>query len=225
LSRTNFDYLELRMITDEQKGYIQHLSGSIELPEDGSLIKTAYNHLVRSQGASGSTQSSIEDFSFAKEAQGVSLIGLSDSIGVTLPHPSSSLPYLTEGGEAKIYFDRSHVVKLNSGVFYQDWIDFLCSVLVHNCLFPVTQYDLLGFCKGEKEVAAVLSQVYVRCDQATFLPLVEEYLSGMGFLRERRNDYYHSGLNLVLEDMHDENVLIREGYLFFIDTVFYFRDQ
>jgi len=42
-----------------------------------------------------------------------------------------------------------------------------------------------------------------------------------GFENTRRQDYYNKEFGLVLEDMHDENVIAGQGVLFFIDTVFY----
>ncbi len=42
-----------------------------------------------------------------------------------------------------------------------------------------------------------------------------------GFVNTRRNDYLHTELGLILEDMHDENVIVNSETLFFIDTVFY----
>ncbi len=37
----------------------------------------------------------------------------------------------------------------------------------------------------------------------------------------KRQDYYNQEFGLVLEDMHDENVIAKGDVLFFIDTVFY----
>lgn len=42
-----------------------------------------------------------------------------------------------------------------------------------------------------------------------------------GFTNIRRNDYYNKELGILLEDLHDENVLTHDNFLFFIDTVFY----
>jgi hypothetical protein len=50
---------------------------------------------------------------------------------------------------------------------------------------------------------------------------IREFLSFNGFENYRRNDYVHRELGLILEDMHDENVLVNSDILFFIDTVFY----
>ena len=38
------------------------------------------------------------------------------------------------------------------------------------------------------------------------------------------NDYYNPELGIILEDLHDENVLFRNGIYHFIDTVFYTTD-
>lgn len=35
------------------------------------------------------------------------------------------------------------------------------------------------------------------------------------------NDYYHPQLKIIIEDLHDENVLKNDNILFFIDTVNY----
>jgi hypothetical protein len=42
-----------------------------------------------------------------------------------------------------------------------------------------------------------------------------------GFENTRNHDYFHPDLGIILEDLHDENVLTQDGILYFIDTVFY----
>jgi hypothetical protein len=39
------------------------------------------------------------------------------------------------------------------------------------------------------------------------------------------NDYYNSSLGIILEDLHDENVITQKGVLYFIDTVFYIKPE
>ena len=46
-----------------------------------------------------------------------------------------------------------------------------------------------------------------------------------GFLNQRNNDYYNPDLGIILEDLHDENVLTENEVLQFIDTVFYITDN
>ncbi|MBX9779598.1 MAG: hypothetical protein K2X26_04595 [Chitinophagaceae bacterium] len=62
---------------------------------------------------------------------------------------------------------------------------------MHNVLFPDTAYELIGFIEIN------------------------------GFTNTKGNDYIHKELGLILEDMHDENVLMMDDLLFFINTVFF----
>jgi len=49
---------------------------------------------------------------------------------------------------------------------------------------------------------------------------VKLFLSSNGFVNHRNNDYFNAELGIILEDLHDENVLTQNGVLHFIDTVF-----
>lgn len=44
-----------------------------------------------------------------------------------------------------------------------------------------------------------------------------------GFINTRNHDYYNANLDIILEDLHDENVLTQDEILYFIDTVFYIK--
>lgn len=46
-----------------------------------------------------------------------------------------------------------------------------------------------------------------------------------GFQNNRNNDYIHKDLGIILEDLHDENVLTKNDILYFIDTVFYLTND
>lgn len=46
-----------------------------------------------------------------------------------------------------------------------------------------------------------------------------------GFVNTKNNDYHHPDLGIILEDLHDENVLTKGGVLQFVDTVFYITDK
>ncbi|MBP8851149.1 MAG: hypothetical protein KBG80_11415 [Breznakibacter sp.] len=54
---------------------------------------------------------------------------------------------------------------------------------------------------------------------------MKEFLSNNGFLNTKNNDYYNPQLGLILEDLHDENVLTANDILYFIDTVFYIKPE
>ena len=49
------------------------------------------------------------------------------------------------------------------------------------------------------------------------------FMRANGFVNTRRQDYHHPDLGIIIEDLHDENVLSSKGLLYFIDTVFYIK--
>lgn len=97
-------------------------------------------------------------------------------------------------------------------------------MLLHNYFFPDTAYNLIGFTKENDVIYAVVQQSYVSINDSTDLEKVKEFLTLNGFQNKRNNDYYNPDLGIILEDLHDENVLTRNGVLYFIDTVFYLTE-
>lgn len=95
------------------------------------------------------------------------------------------------------------------------------SILLHNLIFPNTAYTLKGFIKEKDVLHAVIKQAFIVADGQAEMDNIKNYLAYNGFANTRRNDYHHKELGLILEDMHDENVLVNSNTLFFIDTVFY----
>ena len=80
---------------------------------------------------------------------------------------------------------------------------------------------MIGFSKRGEDLQAVLKQAFVISDAPVDLTAVKDFLEFNGFMNTRRNDYYNKELGLILEDIHDENVIMNSGIMFFIDTVFY----
>ena len=96
-------------------------------------------------------------------------------------------------------------------------------MLLHNYFFSDTAYKLLGFFENENIVYTVVEQHFVNATEKTDLHFVEQFMTINGFLKTRNNDYFNPELNIILEDLHDENVLTNNGILYFIDTVFYIK--
>jgi hypothetical protein len=94
-------------------------------------------------------------------------------------------------------------------------------VVIHNLLFPKTAYLFLGFAETNGNLQAVLKQPFLTSDAPVDLSDVKELLAYNGFENRKRNDYFNSELGIILEDMHDENIISYSNTLFFIDTVFY----
>ncbi len=70
-----------------------------------------------------------------------------------------------------------------------------------------------------------MKQPYIEITEETKIESVQKFLNGNGFLLKRNNDYFNPTLGLILEDLHDENVLTNNGILFFVDTVFYLENS
>ena len=133
--------------------------------------------------------------------------------------------YVSEGAEQKVYLkDTENVLKLNDSIYYNSWKDYLYNLLLHNYFFPDTAYDLIGFTKDNDILYAVVQQSYVSITANTDLNQVKEFLTLNGFENNRNNDYINPELGIILEDLHDENVLTRNEVLYFIDTVFYLTE-
>ncbi len=130
--------------------------------------------------------------------------------------------YVSEGAEQRVYLkDSDHVLKLNDAIYYSYWTDYFYNLLLHNFFFPDTAYELIGFTKEKENLYAVVKQSFVTITQETDLNRVKAFLGANGFVNNRNNDYINSDLGIILEDLHDENVLTKNDILYFIDTVFY----
>lgn len=133
--------------------------------------------------------------------------------------------FVAEGAEQKVYIKDEHtVLKLNDSIYYLSWLDYFHNLLLHNHFFSDTSYKLLGFHIYNKTLYAVVEQPYVKATEKTDLEIVKVFLENNNFQNTRNNDYYNSKLGLILEDLHDENVLTQDGILYFIDTVFFITD-
>ncbi len=96
--------------------------------------------------------------------------------------------------------------------------------MLNNYFFPDTAYQLLGFYKSDADVIyALVEQNYVASNQRTDLENVKQFLENNGFNNTKNHDYYNAELGIILEDLHDENVLTANDILYFIDTVFYIK--
>jgi hypothetical protein len=183
----------------------------------GEIVQTITNHLRGKK----KTISEVEKTKFYKEQETEILIEFIISENLWFNNIDKS-KYIGEGAEQKIFefSDPNFVLKLNDSIFYQSWEDYLNSVLLHNYFFPHLAYELLGFYKEDK-LYAVVKQAFVKSTEQTDLNNVKEFLTVNGFINKKNNDYFHPQLGIILEDLHDENVLTEEGSLQFIDTVFY----
>jgi hypothetical protein len=132
--------------------------------------------------------------------------------------------FLSSGAEQRVFLNNQKVLKLNDSIYYESWLDYLENLLLNNYFFPETAYELLGFYKSEEDnLYALVEQNYIKANSPTDLGIVKLFLKNNGFTNTKNNDYYNPELGIILEDLHDENVLTSDNVLYFIDTVFYIK--
>ena len=134
--------------------------------------------------------------------------------------------FISEGAEQRVYrYDNHSIIKFNSGIFYEYWLDYFNSLLVHNYFFNSTLYEFLGFKIQGNEIYAIVKQDFIIATDTTDLNELRSFLEFNSFIHVRNNDYLNPELGIIFEDLHDENVLCRNGLLYFIDTVFYLNSN
>jgi hypothetical protein len=193
------------------------ISGVSENPE-GNIIKSAADFLRKSKEAGGNAETN----EFTKSQEAARLVDWIEDCGLWFGDIDENR-FIAEGAEQKVYLDKDskHVIKLNDTVFYAHWEDYLHSLLIHNFLFPETDYTLIGFRFENQNIKAVVRQPFIEITEPTDPNLVKEFLLANGFKLKKNNDYFHPTAGIILEDLHEENVLTKNGILFFIGTIFY----
>ncbi len=189
---------------------------------DKNLIKTIQDVLRRNEE---SIQISSQN-KLVKSEEEIFLKHIIEAEDLTYKEEISESNYISEGAEQKVYrLDDKYVIKLNDTIFYASWKDYFNSLLIHNYFFNSTKYELLGFKIINKKIFAVVKQRFVKADEIVDLEQVKSFLKFNNFRNVRNNDYQNDELGLIFEDLHDENVLINNGILYFIDTIFYLTDN
>jgi hypothetical protein len=211
------------MIPDDTRQRIKNIVEGTLIEGEADHCIAIRNSLCRSFATSTTVKKDFESKAIIKKEQARFIEDYCDRHSLWCPSAPDEHLYLTRGGEARVYLhsDNRHVLKLNDGIYYATWLEFLNSIILHNILFENTAYSLLGFIKEEDVLLAALLQPFVISTEQTDLNDVREFLDFNGFKNVRRNDYMNAELGLILEDMHDENVLVNSNTLFFIDSVFY----
>lgn len=206
------------MLKDELKNIISTISPI----ESSNLIETVACYLRASKTTSGI----FEKAKFTKQEETQKLIHFINQNNLWFNDININ-NFFAQGAEQKVYLneDGKSVFKTNDSIFYEYWLDYFNSLLLHNHFFPQTTYTLLGFTTINDNLLAVVQQPFIVITQETDLEEVKIFLLNNGFLLKKNNDYFNDVLGIILEDLHDENVLTNNNVLFFVDTVFYITDK
>ena len=212
-----------QMLQHDTRNKIKNITKGIIIEGQQDNCTTIRNLLCAGFPTSTTVKTDFEGKAIIKEKQARLLEKFSTENDLWVIDIPSEDRYLTRGGEARVYLhpDSLNVVKLNDTVYYATWLEFFNSVLLHNLIFENTAYTLEGFIKNDNVLYAVLNQPFITSDAPVELEDIKKLLVFNGFENTKRQDYIHRELGLILEDMHDENVIVNSEVLFFIDTVFY----
>ena len=201
---------------------LQHILQGKSQVSHGTLIQTVASYLRGSQ-KTGTMVKGSKQFKKQETEELVNIINIHHLWNCDINFHS----FVTEGAEQRVYIqDERTVLKLNDSIYYESWLDYLENLLLNNYFFPDTAYNLLGFYKSDTDVIyALVEQSFVKASVHTDLEQVRLFLQNNGFVNTKNHDYYNPDLGIILEDLHDENVLTKDGMLYFIDTVFYIKHE
>ncbi|BDU27349.1 hypothetical protein [Flavobacterium sp. GSB-24] len=203
------------------KNELQNIISGKSQVRHGNSIQTISRYLRESESASRALKSSKQIKS--EETALIKKFCDRNSFWITYINIHA---FISSGAEQKVYLQNKHkVIKLNDSIYYESWKDYFNNLLLNNYFFPDTAYQLIGFYEQAEVLYAVVEQKFVQSDSATELENVKHFLNSNGFVNTRNNDYFNDELGIILEDLHDENVLTFDNNLFFIDTVFYLTEQ
>ena len=206
-----------------RKYELQNIIRGIGEKTKGDIIQATARYLRGSKEAGRAAKGN----EYSKEQETKDLIAFIDKNNLWYKKTVSTDDKIGEGAEQKVYFypEKQKVVKLNDSIFFASWLDYINNLSIHNYFFPGTFYTLLGFLIVNDTLYSVVEQPYVKSTEGVKINEVKDFLKANGFENTRRNDYYNPHLGIILEDLHDENVISSRNQLFFVDTVFYLTDK
>jgi hypothetical protein len=208
--------MNYKAIKDEIQNILYGKSGNSQK----TLIRTVADYLRASERASTLVKKDKQ----YKQEETKKLIEFCNQNNLWVNEKVNFDLFVSEGAEQKVYIkNNTTVFKLNDAIYYESWEDYLINLQLNNYFFPDTTYTLVGFCLIDEVIYALLEQPFVTANESTDLEKVAEFMLENGFVNTRNHDYFNSELGIILEDLHDENVLTKDGVLYFIDTVFYLK--
>jgi len=212
-----------QMFSDDTRTKLENIIRGALLESEEGAGTAVRNFLCRRFKTGAKVKEDFEGQSILKKEQAGLLIEYARQNNLLLSSIPEQAVFLTQGGEAKVYLteDGLSVIKVNGAAYYATWLDYFNSLMIHNLIFPETAYEFLGFKYEDSQLVAVVKQVFVTTDTTADLEAVITVLAFNGFSNIKRHDFYNQELGLLLEDMHDENVIAKADALLFIDTVFY----
>lgn len=125
-----------------------------------------------------------------------------------------------EGGEHQVYQAGGWFYKRNNMAYHSGYLEYLHRVVLHNYLFAETAICFEGLMWYDDLLQPVISQKALAGVRGATRDEVEHEMLLRGFVRRFADNYYNPTLNVLVEDLHDENVLVdADGDLLIFDPV------
>ena len=205
----------------QTKHELQNLISGKSSASHDALIQTITSYLRRGQSASPVAQEKHQD----KHKEREKLITFAKQHNLFVQNINQA-KFIASGAEQKVYIkNEQSVLKLNDTIYFASWEDYFHNLLLHNYFFSDTAYSFLGFHFEDEILSAVVEQPFIKSDQPTNLDNVKTFMISNDFINVKNHDYHHNDLGIILEDLHDENVLTKKDTLYFIDTVFFINPK
>jgi hypothetical protein len=200
---------------------LQNIISRIGHHTEKNLIEAAAYFIRESQKTSGNT----ENEQLSKEQEAKKLISWINKNQLWFTEHDEDR-FIANGAEQRVFLhtDERFVYKLNDSIFYANWLDYFYSLLVHNFFFPSTSYELIGFYQKDELLFAVVKQLFIEITESTNTDNIKLFLNENGFHLKKNNDYYNPAIGIILEDLHEENVLTKTEYYFLLIQYFIYKN-
>lgn len=132
--------------------------------------------------------------------------------------------------ENELYFDEaSHRwFKRNNMFMHSTYLEFFHRIAMHNYLFPEAPVKLEGFVVNDGVLMPVMSQPHVRAERGATKEEVVQYMKKLGFKHKSGVDFYNPTTGVIVEDLHDENVLVNPDdpdHMYIVDPIIFLDDE
>ena len=139
-----------------------------------SQLKKVQNFLRTNEKASFRFEKSKR----LKSEEEIHLINFALKENLFYPNEISEDSFISAGAEQRVYrYDDFYVIKINETIFYEYWLDYFNSLLIHNYFFQSTAYEFLGFKLIDEKLFAVVKQEFIISTESTDLSAVKKFLS------------------------------------------------
>ena len=164
------------------KHELQNIISTVSDHAAKDLIKAAAHVTRKSQETSGDA----EKPKFTKEQEAKELTNWIYEHNLWF-NEYDETRFIASGAEQRVYLanDERYVYKLNDSIFYEYWLDYFHSLLIHNYFFPATAYKLIGFIQKDELLYAVVKQPFIEITENTDIETIRKFLLENGFQHKK----------------------------------------